>query len=383
MQVCTAALGVIPLYLLVSRSLGRTAALWFGCGYLLLAPMHGALLVGFSFWPAVTLFTLTLYYAVESERTWLVVLILPVLLASSEAGPLNVFAYGLFLVISGKRTRLGLRLGALAAALAAFNFSYPWGGATEHSPLVRAIGVLLENPVYFVLDLARAVKLTSILHALAPLCLLPVFELVTWPLAIPGLLFTSAGAEFWPNGHGNDGASVVWVPACLLALLVALNKQRQDPSRRSSYRAWLVALTITQLSHSFDFGAILRSDGFGGQAAPASFQLTAAAQARYDQLMKLVRRIPESASVATTDSLLSHVSERPDVYLASRPFGQPDYILLSSREIADAKPMLETAFAAHRYKLAAANSGEFYLFSRGIEEPATDAALKSLGLRDR
>ena len=213
LQVVTAALGVVPLYLLVARRLGRRMAFWFGAGYLLLAPLHGALLTGFSWLPAVTLFSLTLYYAVESERRWLLLCSLPILLSISEAGPLNVFAFALFLIVSGKRARLGVGLLSLSVALIVFNVvrSLRAAGAAEPPPLAGALSSLLENPVYFVLDLARAAKLASVMHALAPLCLLPLFELVTWPLFIPALLFTSASSEFWPLGHLGYGLSLIHI----------------------------------------------------------------------------------------------------------------------------------------------------------------------------
>lgn len=382
LQAATAALGVVPLYLLVARQLSRRMALWFSLAYLLVAPLHGALLVGFSWMPAVSLLSFLLYYAVESERRWLVFLAAAALLSLSEAGPLNVFAFALFLVVSGKRTRLGLGLGALSMALIAFNLvrSLHGVGAADPAPLASSIGALLQNPVFFALDLARAVKLTSVMHALAPLCLLPLFELAAWPLFIPALLFTSAGGEFWPNGPLSYRASLIWVPACFLGLLVTLRRRRNDETKRHQYLAFIVALTITQVSHSFDFGALLRRDGFGGQPSDALFRMTPQGQARYDQLQRLVRRIPASASVATTDYLLSHVSNRPEAYLLNRPYGEPDYILLSSREVSGLKSALDATFASKRYRLVASGFDEFYLFSRGDENAETRRALKQLGL---
>jgi hypothetical protein len=325
---------------------------------------------------------LCLYYAVESERRWLFALSLVALLSISEAGPLNVLAFALFLIVSGKRTRLGVALAALSIALVAFNAlrSVHGVGALEHPPLAGALTALLENPAYFVLDLARAVKLTAIMHAVAPLCLLPLFELVSWPLFLPPLLFTSAAGEYWPGAHAAYGEASIWIPACFLALLVTLDRQRAEPGRQHRYRAWVVALTITQLSHSFDFGGLLRADAFGGDSTPGTYRMTPSGQARYDQLMQLVRRIPATASVATTEYLVSHVSNRPEAYVLSRPYGKPDYILLSSREVGSVKPALETSFATHQYRLVSSGFDEFYLFTRGAENAATTQALKQLGI---
>ena len=382
LQVSVAALGAIPLYLLVVRRLGRRMALWFGVAYLLSAPLHGALLVGFTWFPAVTTLSFCLYYAVESERRWMLGLSLVALLSISEAGPLNVLAFALFMIVSGKRARLGITLVALSSALVAFNAvrSVRGVGAMEHPPLTGAITALLENPSYFLLDLTRAVKLTPVMHALAPLCLLPLFELVSWPLFLPPLLYVSAAGEFWPAAHAGYGQASIWIPACFLALLVTLERQRVDPARQHRYRAWVVALTITQLSHSFDFGALLRADGFGGDSLPATYRMTPAGQARYDQLMQLVRRIPVAASVATTEYLVSHVSNHAEAYVLSRPYGKPDYILLSSREVGGVRPSLAATFATHQYRLVSSGFDEFYLFTRGAETAATTQALAKLGI---
>ncbi len=381
LQVLLAALAVVPLYSLVAGRLGRGMALWFGAAYLLWAPLHGALLVGFSWQPAVTLLVFTLYYAVDGNRRYLGSVAALVLLSISEVGALYVFALGLHYIVS-KRARLGLGLSVLAAAMIAFNVRWALHGpgATENPELVSAMRALTSNPAYFVLDLARAVKLTSVMHALAPLCFLPLFELASWPLFIPALLLTSAGSTFWPGEVVSYPSSLVWLPACFLGLLIALQRQRDERPKRSIYWAWVVTLSLTQLCHSFDFGGLLREDGFGGQTAPNNFRMTASGQKRYEQLMALVRRIPPSASVATTNFLLSHVSNRPDAYDLSRPYGAPDFILLSSREVGGIRPSLLASFAKHEYRLVGSGFDEFYLFARGPETPETTRALSLLGL---
>jgi hypothetical protein len=356
LQVALAALAVVPLYLLVAGRLGRGMALWFGVGYLLWAPLHGALLVGFSWQPAVTLSLFTLYYALDADRRFLGWVAALALLALSEVGALYAFAFGLYCMFSGKRPRAGLALTLIAVA------------------------VLVLDPAYFVLDLARAVKLTSVMHALAPLCFLPLFELAIWPLFLPALLLTSIGGTFWPSDVGAYPSSLVWLPACFLGLFCGLQQQRDERPNRARYWAWVVTLSLTQLSHSFDFGALLRADGFGGQSVADNFRMSPWGQKRYDQLMSLVRLIPASASVATTDFLLSHVSNRPDAYVLTRPYGTPEYVLLSSREVNASRAALTATFASHRYRLVGTGFDEFFLFSRGSETPDTRRSLARLGL---
>jgi uncharacterized membrane protein len=383
LQLAFATLTIIPIYLLVAARLSRAMGLWFGVAYLLLAPLHSALLGGFSWLPTVTLLTVTAYYARESHRRWLLLPSLLLLLSISEAGPIDALSLGLFWIVSGKGQRLGAGLCATASALIIFNAVRLSHSAGPHPELASAIETLLGNPVHFLLDLARAAKVTSILHALAPLCALPLFEFAAWPLFIPALLFTVAANEYWPATHLGYGSGLVWIPACVLATLFALEKQRSRARGRSLYPAWIVAITVAQLSHSYNFGALLRAGSFGAQSPSASFRMTPAAEVRYAQLTSLLERIPALASVASSASLFSHVSNRPEAYELNQPYGEPDFILLSSGEVADVRHSLEQSFATHDYRLVASSANDFYLFSRAAENAETGVVLKKLGLREQ
>jgi len=374
-----AALAVIPLYLLAARRLGRGVAVWVGAAYLLTAQLHGALVVGFSCLHAVTLFSFALYYAVESGRRWLIALALLLLLTSSEVGPLNVFAYGLMLLAGGRKARLGVAMSALAVPVVVLNL---WLLARSAHPgetpeLTRTVTSLFTNPAYFVWDLARFRCVTLILHALAPLCVLPLFEFACWPLLLPGLIITSATTLYWPNSWEGFAWSVVWLPGCFLGLIVALSKRRA--LGRGPLAATVLALTLTVLSHSYNFGGLLRADGFGGLPTE-SVRRTVWGDSRYAALQKVLRPIPAQASVATTSYLASFVSNRPDACELSLGCGNPDYVLLSTREFSAVRQQLRELFGSHQYRLTASSFDEFYLFQRGPETPETSAALRNWGL---
>ena len=381
LQAGIAALAVLPLYLLTARKLGRGAAFVVSAAYLLFAPQHGALISGFSWLPAVTLFAFTAYYAIDTERRVLAWVSLAALLSISEAGPLNALGLGLMLLASRKSARWGLALVLLAVPCSGFNLwlSTHGTGALENPPLATAVASFYKNPVYFCWDLARHTKVTSIMHALAPLCLLPVLELSAWPLLIPGLLFTAAASVFWPNSADGQIASVVWVPGTFIALSFALERRLARGPSRVGLAAAVIALGVTMLSHSYDFGAFLRGEGFGGVQA-SLVRPNPQGQKRYDGLHQLLLRIPASASVAATTYLVPHVSARPDVFDTARPYGHPEYFLLSSREVPYVRDSLVRSFALHQYRLVATTYGEFYLFARGAETPETTDALTRLGL---
>jgi uncharacterized membrane protein len=380
LQAVLVALAVVPLFFLSARLLGQRMAIWASLSFLSLAPLHGALLFGFSWLPAFCLFFFALCYAVVADRRWLIWTMTPLLLSATEVAPLAAFALGAFLAIRLRRTQLGVGLCLLATLVFAFNTELALRGAGPHAtpPLAQALVTLFSNPVYFVLDLARASKISSMLHALAPLALLPLSAL---PLIFPGFLFTSASREFWPDAHEAYPYALLWIPGCLCAVLFALHRLREDPSQRPWYLASVVSLTFTLFSHSFDFGALLRPDTFGGSGLAGQFQLTPATQKRYADAQSVVRRIPPTASVAATTFMLSHVSSRVDVFDVRRPYGEPDYIFFSSLELVGAaRDALMTSFASRHYALTA-NAAEFYLFRRSPETSETSERLRQLGLQ--
>ncbi|HEY0467641.1 MAG TPA: hypothetical protein VGC79_25750, partial [Polyangiaceae bacterium] len=175
----------------------------------------------------------------------------------------------------------------------------------------------------------------------------------------------------------------VWLPACFLALIVVLEKRRA--LGRGPLVAAALALSVTVLSHSYNYGALLREDGFGG-IPPETVRRTAWAQSRYEALLKVLRPLPPLASVAASSYLVSFVAGRPEACDLLRPCGRPEYVLLSSREVSAARQQLKDLFSKREYRLLASGFDEFYLFQHAPAAPATSetpetrAAIERLGL---
>jgi uncharacterized membrane protein len=376
LQVGITACSVIPLFLLATRLVSVRLAVWVCCAFLSLSPLQGALLFTFSWLPASCLFSFTLYYAVISERRWLLPFALFAVLACSEAGPLNVFALGALLAVSSARTRLGLGLCVLSMLVLATNTWLSLRAPAHEMPaFATALRTAITNPVYFVLDLARASKVTAILHLLAPFALVPLAPLAALVLILPGILFFSASAEFWPAAQAVYPLALAWIPGCLLSLLLTLKRLKEDPTRRALYFASIATLTLTFLSHSYNFGVLLHGETF-----QAAIEQSPTTRLRYANLQTVTQHIAHAASVAATPYMLPYVSSRADLFDARRPFGEPAFILFSSLELeGTARALIQAAFLQHRYALAS-HVAEFYLFQRGAETPETVSALHNLGL---
>jgi uncharacterized membrane protein len=381
LQAGLAGLAVVPLFLLSIRLLGQRMAIWATIAYLLLSPLHAGLVYGFSWFPAFCLFSFTLYYAVVAERRWLLLFSLPALLASTEAGPPAVFALGVFLATSRRKPALGIGLCAAALLVFAFNTRLSLrAGGEQLPPIAAGLTTLLNNPVYFILDLARAAKLTSILHALSPLSLLPLLAWGSLSLLFPALLFTSASQNFWPASSALAPFQLLWIPGAILSLLFVLHRLRNTPNKRPLFVASVVAISITLASHSYDFGLLLRGDALANPNRSEQFKPSKAEDKRYADLQSVVRKIPASASVVATSYVLPYVSSRRDVFDARRPYGRPDYVFFSTRElVAAVKTALSATLSGHDYALVA-HTEEFYVFRRAAETPETGAILRTLGL---
>ncbi len=192
-------LSVLPLYLLSTRWLGQRMAICVSLAFLSLAPLQNALISGFSWLSAFCLFSFTLYYAVIAERHWLSALSLPCCLGQHRSrANRRVCVRGVRDRVVQEDTARGLHVRPFGVGICGQHSARAArSGYYASRPAVRAgLTTLFSNPVYFVLDLARAAKLAAMLHVLAPLALLPILSLASLPLLLPGLLFTSRRASF-------------------------------------------------------------------------------------------------------------------------------------------------------------------------------------------
>jgi hypothetical protein len=169
------------------------------------------------------------------------------------------------------------------------------------------------------------------------------------------------------------------LPNCYLALIVVLSKRRA--LGRGPLLASALALTLTVLSHSYNYGALLRADSFGG-VPPEAVRRTPWGDSRLAALRKVLQPISAQASVAATPYLVSFVSNRPDACELSLGCGRPDFLLLSTRELSAVRQQLKDLFATRQYRLTSSGFDEFYLFQHAAETPETRAVLTRLGLAD-
>ena len=387
----------IPLYMLARVYVSRIASLIVGVSYLMFAPLHGPHFYDFHWLPLGIFFYFWLFYGLATRRNWLSYLMVLVLFAMREDIAVTLALFGGFLFFTGFRQRFGLVLAALSAVWFVINkfvimhLAGSWWFENMYSELFAdgkpsygsVIATLLTNPIYSLTTFVRAVKLEYGLHMLAPLAFLPLRRPVFLLLLIPGALFTLMTTGYPPSTQISFQYTTHWIPYLFLGLVLGLALTYREHFGAERRAAALAVLALVVMSHSYDFGAILQRESFTGGFRRITFEMDAKAHKRYEDLMRLVARIPGEASVAATEALNPHISAREEAYSFRSDFGPVDYVLVSQFDMSsENRKLMNDAFQARDYGLSA-KAGEFYLFKKGLVAAETDSALRTLGLRPR
>ncbi len=389
---------VIPLYLFARTMLSRWPAVVLVLAYVLFAPLHGANFYDFHWLPLGVFFYFWLFYGIASRKTWLSVLMIVLLFALREDIAVGLAFLGVFLFVTGLRVRFGVTL-ALAAAVwfvidkfVIMPWAGPWWFDSMYNELFadgktgygNVVKTLLSNPFYALSTFVRGPKLTYALHMLAPLVLLPIRRLPFLLLLVPGSVFTLMTTGYWPTLSIAFQYTTHWVPFLFATTAMSLFVIREGHQGRVRLLAVLGALSVTLLSHSFNFGAVLQRDSFVGGFGRVSFELPDAARKRYADMLSVVGKIPREASVVSTETLNPHISARKEAYVFRYDVGPVDFVFLSDGEVSgDLRNTLRDKFSREKYGLFAKGEREFFLFKRGYESPETEAALQHLGIHLR
>jgi uncharacterized membrane protein len=386
----------VPLFLFARTLLRPSVAAWLAILYLFFAPLHGANFYDFHFLPLAVFFHFFLYYAIATRKKWLSIAMVAMLFSIREDIPLGLAALGLFLAATGIRPRFGLILAIVSALFFVLNkfvimraFGSWWfediyvelfaDGKRGYGSVLRT---LATNPVYTGTTLFRVEKLNYALHMLAPLAFIPLRRAAFVGLLVPAAFFTLLTTAYPATVSIAFQYTTHWIPYLFLAVVLyfVLLEGAADGVLKS--RAALCAIGVGVISHSYNFGAILQHQKFVGGFHDVNFTLSEKQDARYRALRELVATIPEDASVAATEELTPHVSNRLKVYAFRYDFGLVDYILVHKSGMdRDTKRSIRATLKQTDYRLVRQIPGDIYLFERGKRTPETDRALKRLGVK--
>lgn len=388
-------LAALPLYFLTRQFLGRGVSLIFALSYLMLGALHGPHFYDFHWLPLICLLFFGLFQALATNRRWLAVFLVVVLLTTREDIALDVGFFGIFLLAVGAHVRFALVMTLVSFVWFGINkfiimpFAGPWWFENLYAELFSdgkgtygsVLTTIITNPVYTLTTLIREPKLIYFLHMMVPFAFLPLRRISFLLLFIPAAFFTLFTTSSPPLVSISFQYTTHWIPFLFLSSILGLWLYKSDPKGRAKMRAAVVVMVIAGLSHSYSFGAILQRNSFVGGFDHFSFKMTESDQTRYRDLKKVLDLIPKNASVGAGEYTNPHISARLHAYVFRNDPGPVDYILFSNKELNEEfKQILRGKIRQEKYGLVLITGDEFYLFKREHFSEKTEEALRRLGL---
>jgi uncharacterized membrane protein len=336
----------IPLYRFAARRLSPGLAVVVTLAYLAYPPMHGAQMFDFHFQPVAAAFLLAAIDAFDRRRMRLFVVCWVIALGCREDVAIGTMVMGLFLLMSGRRTREGAVIAALSVVyFVAMRFIVmpsvgSWGFAELYKDLVPRgtegfagiVKTMVTNPTYTFRTLLTNDKARYALQILAPLAFLPLRRPWLAVSVIPGAVLTLLTTGYGPTldigyQYGCDFVPYVFLAAVLALELLGRGQKSEDdgPPRR---RAAAATLALASLVATAAWGAIPPRHGYHSSYGALSFAPpTAQERRRLRALDEAMRLVPPQAILASSDRELPHVSNRIECWNLAVGFQGADYIL--------------------------------------------------------
>jgi uncharacterized membrane protein len=335
--------GVIPVFFIARhKGIGRVAAGALAAAYAMYPALQGANMYEFHSLSLLSTLMLWLLYFVETGRLrayW--IMIIPTLLTREDV-PLMLCFVGLYMILSG-RPRLP-RAGwiTILVSLAYFvivkrffmnatdvlntgkdsySFAYYYEDLIPNHNGVGGLGLsLLGNPAYAVKTIFGDPKVHYLLMLFVPLLFLPFFARKGRVLLIYGLLFctlATRAAVFTIHFQYSN----VLISFAFFATALALSQIADggvpsfvglDAKRLQRALAGVVLVSTTLVC--WKFGGVWENKSFRGGFAPVTRTLNDHDREQYAWVSQAVDQIPKTASVAATNKMGPHVSNRKTAY---------------------------------------------------------------------
>jgi uncharacterized membrane protein len=392
----------IPLFVWARRHVGAWPAAIISCCYLLYPPLHGANLYDFHFLSLSPFFIWTTLCLLEQRRDRLATVLLLMTLALREDVAASVVILGLYLAWWGKRPRAGTAVALVSGVyflvmkfavmrhfradpsfVDAYRGLLPPGEATFGGVLMTVVG----NPAFTLGTLLDRAKLVYVLMLLVPLAFLPVSRPIGLFFAIPGLVFTLLSTGYAPLLQISFQYTAHWTAFLFPALVLNLAHDKRphfpgDALGTARLRAAMVALVGATVIGSHQYGAVLQRQTARAGLDPFRFGTTPADRERRSELYTLIAMIPPRAKVVASETVVPHISGRPDAYTLRLGTYDADHLLFSLRvRVAGETERVAEALRGGAFGVVAAGP-DFVLARRGQQTALNAAVLGRLSGRD-
>ena len=350
----------IPLFYFARRHLGPWKACLVSLCYLLYPPLHGSNLYDFHYLPLGPFFLWLTLYALEARRNVLSVVAVILTLSVREDVAAGLGIVGAYLLLSGERPKAGLVVAAIGTAYfvalklvimprlisgSAFLYMYsgliPSGENTFGGVLKTVIG----NPAFTLNTLLERDKLIYFLQLMLPLAFIPLRRPLAILCCLPGFVFTLLSTGYAPLYQISFQYTAHWTTYLFIALVLTLEwagkkthaeihtqtscDDGQDAARHAGARgrASVVSLVVASVIASHQYGALMQQNTVRGGFGVYKFGTTAADRAKHDALYSLIAMVPRRAKIAGTETVVPHISTRPDAYTLRMGVFDAEYLL--------------------------------------------------------
>jgi uncharacterized membrane protein len=338
----------LSLYRFSARRISRPMALAVTGAYYLYPPLHGAQFFDIHFQPLAAAFLLAAIDFFDSRRMRLFVIAFVLAIGCREDIPVGTAVFGLFLILTGHRTRAGVAILLVSTVyFVALRFGImpaigSWGFAEHYHVLfpegertfAGIVKTMISNPVFTLTTLFTAEKLRYALQLFIPLAFLPFRRAHLAMSVLPGAYFTFLTTEYPPTldiGYQYSGYFVPYIfPATALAL-AAMSRKDGPAASIARQRAAVITMMIGTILATIHWGAIPPRSTFRSAYRPISFEEpTPDHEAWRRGIHELDRMVPRDAILAVTDREMPHVANRVECWNLSASFVGSDYIIYTT-----------------------------------------------------
>ncbi len=383
-QSASLGLGAIPIFLFARKRIPEWAACILAFAYLAFYPMHGANFYEMKMVPTSAAFVLTTIWAVDSKR-WITTGIFFVLtLIMREDLPIPLAVLGGFLLLSGHRPRAG----ALICGVSIFWFvlirfkvmidagawwfpnMYEELWAKPETGFRSVLKTLVSNPTFVLKHIFIEEKFWYLMHLLVPMAFLPARRWYLWAAFVPGAILTLLVTDYDPPVMFSFQYVMHWSPylflACALSLASIARHPLQGPSKAAGA---VVAVAVASGALSYNYGAFpLRDRHLEAGYHKIKFGWGKREREQLAHVRELTKKIPQDASVATTERIGAHLSSRVHFYTLRRGTEGAEYLVArrSGLRLGRTKSVLTKALKSEEYGVIG-RYGDFVLFKKGAE----------------
>ncbi|HEX4338000.1 MAG TPA: DUF2079 domain-containing protein [Polyangiaceae bacterium] len=393
----------VPLYFFAKRRLSDRLACLVAVLFVCYAPLQGANLYDFHYLPLATLFIWLLLYLLEERRyVWAGITLVVTLSIREDVSALLVFM-GAYLILTGDNPKAGIVVSTVSAAYFVLlklvimprymagteSFIHQYSGLLPEGD--RGYGGILKtviaNPSYTLGIVLEREKLVYLAQIIVPLAFLPWVRPIGLLCSTPGFLFTLLATHYPPLIQTSFQYTTYWTTFLFVAIVANLGymqDREREPTEEAPFwhanrLAWVAALFVCVLLTSNQFGAFFQQNTARGGFGPYRFDLNAEDRVRHDRLYKLIAMVPKDAKIVSSETIVPHVSQRPNSYTMRTGIYDADYMLAWMPPRGDERAPVSDAIKSGRYGVVA-ESGEFVLAKRGYSSEKNARVVSKYGL---